>query len=167
MIMIRVMPNHLMCSFLRMKFKQLCLSVCLASIMGFPAYAAMRSWDGDAGTTNWFTASNWSSNARPNAGDTAVIDIGSGVAITTSGAVASQLRMGTTTGTTGNLTISGTGSLTTNDSIYLGFVTGGQCQLGEWLIGSHCRLSWDRYPQYSKWSNGHERWRRQNRANRG
>lgn len=59
-----------------------------------PASAATVTWD-NAGSTDWFLAGNWSPASVPVAADTVVISLGeTGPIITTSGAVATEVRVG-------------------------------------------------------------------------
>ncbi len=52
-----------------------CMALLLAATSA-PAMAATQTWDGEAASANFGTATNWSANVQPSAPDTAAIDGG-------------------------------------------------------------------------------------------
>ena len=82
-----------------------------AAIVFVQPVLAQAVWDG-SDSTDWFVGSNWSGNQAPNAGRTGTIDTTTNApVISTAGAVASDLRIGSLIGTTGSLTVTGAGTL--------------------------------------------------------
>lgn len=80
--------------------------------------ARAQTWTG-AVNTNWFTPGNWSPASLPVASGLTVVDNGSTtspVAITAAGATAYYLSIGSASGSTGALSVSGAGTLTTTDN---------------------------------------------------
>ncbi len=86
--------------------KNLSLALLLTSSLVSTAQAATLTWDGGAGTSNWFDANNWSGNAVPTSADQVRLDA--------SGVVVSILAANS--GTLFAIGYSGTGSLTVENS---------------------------------------------------
>lgn len=107
-----------------MKLRALLLSACVISITmsASQSHSANLTWDAGAGTTNWLDAVNWSTNTLPTNADTAIINMASGVTVTSPGAIANLTRLGITGGVNTNLSISGGGTL--NSLARIGFATG-------------------------------------------
>lgn len=79
--------------------------------------SAQTQWTG-AGSNDWFTAGNWTPAAVPGSGTNVQINTTSPnpTAIGTAGAQANQLTLGAAAGQTGNLTISGAGTLSLSNA---------------------------------------------------
>ena len=95
------------------------LSVALALLIGAtPAISAEIFFDGEAGTTDWNTATNWSGDLVPTAADEvkALNVPGFGPVISTTGATALSVDVGTWTWA-GDLAIVATGDLTVTNSL--------------------------------------------------
>jgi outer membrane autotransporter protein len=88
----------------------------LAAISGGPV-----DWAGGT-STDWFTASNWVSNTVPTAADTVTIDTQTPnpTIIDTPGAVSGDIRIGASSGASGNLTIQDGGMLNTDGMAVVG-----------------------------------------------
>src|SRR5687767_416733 len=69
------------------------------------ASAATRTWDGDAGDGLWHTPANWSDDAKPVAGDVALLS--SGAQVTIAGAPAAAARVGGPVNTSTRLVVDG------------------------------------------------------------
>ncbi|MDR3508063.1 MAG: autotransporter-associated beta strand repeat-containing protein [Caulobacteraceae bacterium] len=84
--------------------------------------AEAADWTGTAGDLNWSTAANWNPATVPTASTAVTINNGSTaspVVISSAGAVASGVDVGSTAGTTGALSVTGAGALTVTNSAYL------------------------------------------------
>jgi len=84
---------------------------CLASLL-LPADAADNHWT--AGDASWFAPGNWNLSSAPVAGQPTFIVNGGTARITSAGAVAGEVRVGTDAGTAGHLAVTGSGLLSAN-----------------------------------------------------
>ena len=79
--------------------------------------ARSQTWTGAASDNNWFTPNNWTPLGPPVASGTTILDNGATpVLIGNPGALAYYLSIGNVAGSSGSLTVSGAGTLTTSDA---------------------------------------------------
>lgn len=89
---------------------------CLAlSTLPTTVLAADRTWDADAGTTDWFTPQNWSGDSLPGPGDNAYINLASGVVVEGSANSATLDSLFIGVGGTGELHVRNGGTLISNN----------------------------------------------------
>lgn len=69
------------------------------------------SYNWNAGTESWFTASNWMPSGLPGSSDNIAINNGGNAQVLSGNATANIIYLGQVTGNTGNLTLGGTGIL--------------------------------------------------------
>ncbi|MFO0826792.1 MAG: HYR domain-containing protein [Phycisphaerales bacterium] len=81
-------------------------SILVPALSAATAGAAVKTWDGGAGTQLWSDAANWSPDGVPGPGDDAIIDVAGSITVTINSAVTvSSLTCAETLVMNGNLTI--------------------------------------------------------------
>lgn len=95
-----------------------CALVLTATLGAAPGVAATRSWVGGLAANDWATPGNWSAPSVPQAADTTLLNASNPAIITTTDAIASQMKLGSQVAKSGALQINagavfttGTGSI--------------------------------------------------------
>lgn len=89
-------------------------------LLTIPA-VAQTAWDGGT-SSDWFTGSNWNSGTIPNSGTDADVsngNIGSSPVISSPGASVATIDIGNGSGTSGAVTVTGTGSTLTSSGTFI------------------------------------------------
>ena len=103
-----------------MKFRTFLLSLCATTILSPAAFAVDRTWDAGGDGTDWADPLNWSGDTVPTSTDRAIINTPAGPNVTAAVPTANRVDVGTAAASTGGVTVSGGGTVSSSGPSVIG-----------------------------------------------